>query len=363
MNKAYKFRIYPDAEQQILLAKTFGCVRFIYNKMLEDKIAHYEATKENLRVTPAQYKGEYEWLKEVDSLALANAQLHLESAYNNFFRDKKIGFPKFKSKKKSKISYTTNNQKNSIRIDGGKIKLPKLGFVKVVEHREIPETHKIKSCTISKTASGKYYISILVEYEYTAPIPVLDKNNAIGLDYASGCFYVDNQGTEAIHPKFYRQAQETLAKEQRILANMQYNSNNYQKQKRRVAKINERVTDQRKDWLHKESTRIADTYDYVCIEDLNMQNIAQCLKLGKATNDNGFGMFRVFLEYKLKDRGKQLVKIDKWYASSKICGVCGHKYKDLQMSERIWTCEECGTVHNRDENAAKNILREGLHVA
>lgn len=360
-NKAYKYRLYPNKEQEILLAKTFGCVRFIYNKMLSDKIEHYKETKEKLNNTPAQYKKEFEWLNEVDSLALANAQMNLQTAYNNFFRNPKIGFPKFKSRKRNRFSYTTNNQNGTVSIKDGKLRLPKIGLVRIKLHRLIPECQKIKSATITKTPSGKYYAAILVEYEQEIPYIELDKNKAIGLDYASHSFYVDSQGREADYPKFYRNAQEILAREQRKLSLMKYGSNNYLKQKIRVARLQEHISNQRTDWIHKLSTRLANEYDYICVEDINMQNMAQSLKLGKSTNDNGFGMFRIILAYKLADRGKKLIKIDKWFPSSKMCRFCGNINQELALSDRVWTCE-CGQVLNRDENAAINIMNVGLSM-
>ena len=360
-NKAYKFRLYPNKEQEIMFAKTFGCVRFIYNKMLADKIKFYKETKQKLNNTPAQYKKEFEWLKEVDSLALANAQMNLQTAYNNFFRSPKVGFPKFKSKKRNKNSYTTNNQNGTVSIVENNLKLPKIGFVKMKQHRRIPDNQKIKSATITKTPSGKYYVSILVEYEHFIPDVQLDKNKALGLDYASHSFYVDSQGREADYPKFYRNAQNILAKEQRKLSHMKYGSNNYQKQRLKVARIQERIANQRKDWIHKLSTQLANDYDYICVEDINMQNMAQSLNLGKSTNDNGFGMFRTILAYKLADRGKILVKIDKWFPSSKMCRFCGTINKNLTLEDRIWTCE-CGKTLNRDENAAINIMNVGLSM-
>ena len=360
-NKAYKFRLYPNKEQEILFNKTFGCVRFIFNKMLGDKIEYYKETKEKLNNTPAQYKKEFEWLKEVDSLALANAQMNLQTAYNNFFRSPKTGFPKFKSKKKNKNSYTTNNQSGTIDIIDKQIKLPKIGLVKMKQHRIIPSEQKIKSATISKTPSGKYYVSILVEYDFIPPVISLDKNKALGLDYASHSFYVDNQNREADYPKFYRIALDKLAKEQRKLSLMKYSSNNYYKQKLKVAKLHEHISNQRKDWIHKLSTELANQYDYICVEDINMQNIAQSLKLGKSTNDNGFGMFRTILDYKLSERGKKLIKIDKWFPSSKMCRHCGVVNKDLTLADRVWTCE-CGAIINRDENAAINIMNVGLSM-
>ena len=242
MNKAFKYRLYPNNKQQELIAKTFGCVRFIYNKMLSDKIEYYKETKQKLNNTPAQYKEEFEWLKEVDSLALANAQMNLQSAYNNFFHNTKVGFPKFKSKKHNKNTYTTNNQNGTISITANHIKLPKVGIVKMVYHRIIPADYKIKSATVSLTASGKYYVAVLTEYETNIPTTKLDKNKSLGLDYSSHSFYVDSQNREANYPKFYRNTQQKLAKEQRKLSHMKYGSNNYHKQKLRVAKISEHTS-------------------------------------------------------------------------------------------------------------------------
>lgn len=181
------------------------------------------------------------------------------------------------------------------------------------------------------------------------------------MDYASHSFYVDSQGREADYPKFYRQSQDKLAKEQRKLSHMKYGSNNYQKQRMIVARIQEHIANQRKDWIHKLSTRLADEYDIVCVEDINMQNIARSLKLGKSTNDNGFGMFRNILSYELLDRGKIFVKIDKWFPSSKLCRHCGAINSELTLSDRVWACN-CGAVINRDENAAINIMNEGLRM-
>ena len=362
MNKAYKFRLYPDSEQEVLINKMFGCVRFIYNKMLGDKIAYYEETKNNLKVTPAQYKQEFEWLKEVDSLALANAQLNLQTAYNNFFRDVKIGFPKFKSKHRDRNSYTTNNVNGSIRIEGKRIRLPKLGLVNVKFHRQVPSEYAIKSCTISKSPTGKYYISILVEYEAEIPQPIIDIDSILGLDMDMKNLFTDSQGNRAEYPRYYRQMQDKLAREQRKLSKCERGSKNYYKQKLKVAKLHEKVADQRKDFLNKLSNQIANDYDGVCIENLNMRTMGQFLHLGKSVADNGWGMFTTFLEYKLAERGKPLVKIDKWYPSSKACSICGTIKENLTLSDREWTCECCGTHHDRDWNAAINIRNEGLRL-
>lgn len=229
MNKAYKFRAMPNAEQRILFAKTVGCTRFVYNRMLADKIAHYKKTGEMLHNTPAQYKVEFPFLREADSMALCNAQMQLQTAYKNFFRDKSIGFPKFRSKKVSRKAYTTNCINGNISVVGNFLKLPKMGLVRVKFHRQIPECHKIKSVTFSQDPSGKYYVSILTEYEANIPERTLDTGKALGLDYSSPYFYVDSQGVEADMPNFYRRAEQRLVREQRKLSKMVRGSSNYQK--------------------------------------------------------------------------------------------------------------------------------------
>ena len=361
MNKAYKFRLYPNKEQETIFSKTFGCTRFIYNQMLGDKIKHYEECKEKLNNTPAQYKAEFEWLKEIDSLALANAQMNLQTAYNNFFRSPKIGFPKFKSKHKNKYSYTTNNQGGNIRIEDKHIKLPKIGFVKIKHHRKIPEEQVIKSCTISKTPSGKYFVSILVEYEFTQPEFEVDLDNILGLDMDMKNLFTDSNGIRANYPRYYRQSLDKLAREQRKLSKCKKGSRNRNKQRLRVAKIHEKIANQRKDFLHKLSYQITNDCDGVCIEDLNMRTMGQCLNLGKSVADNGWGMFTTFLLYKLFDQGKPLIKIDKWFPSSKMCSECGLINDNLTLADREWICE-CGSHHDRDWNAAINIKREGINI-
>ena len=363
MNKAYKFRIYPNEEQKILFAKTFGCVRFIYNKMLEDKIEYYNQTKEKLNNTPAQYKTEFEWLKEADSLALSNAQMNLQKAYNNFFSNpKKYGFPKFKSKHRSQKSYTTNNQKGSVKIENGYIQLPKTGLVKIKQHRNIPDDYKIKSVTISQNAGGKYFASVLFEYE--EEIAEKELESFIGLDFSMHELYVDSNGNCPEFPRYYRLSEKKLKKEQRKLSKMVKGSINREKQRVRVAKLHEKVANQRKDFLHKQSRQIANAYDCVCIENLNMQAMAQSLNFGKSVSDNGWGMFTAFLKYKLEELGKRLVKIDKFFASSQICSACGYKNSETKdLSVREWICPCCQTHHNRDINAAVNIRNEGMRIA
>lgn len=361
MNKAYKFRIYPNSEQQVMFAKTFGCVRFIYNRMLADKIKHYEETKQKLNNTPAQYKSEFEWLKEVDSLALANAQMNLQTAYNNFFRSPKVGFPKFKSKKSNRKSYTTNCINGNIKLADGYITLPKVGKVKIKQHRQISPDYVLKSVTISQTPSGKYYASIL--YQYENQVQQITSQTFLGLDYSMHELYKDSDGNEPEYPRYYRKAEKKLAREQRKLSLMQKSSNNRNKQRIKVAELHEKVANQRKDFLHKQSRQIANAYDCVCIENLDMKAMAQCLNFGKSVSDNGWGMFTVFLAYKLAERGKQLVKVDRFFASSQTCSVCGYKNSETKnLSVRAWDCPNCRTHHDRDVNAAINIRNEGVRL-
>ena len=250
----------------------------------------------------------------------------------------------------------------NIIIQGGKIKLPKIGFVKIKQHRTIPENYKLKSVTVSKNASGKYYASILFEYENQ--IQKTEPQEFLGLDFSMHELYVASDGTSANYPRFYRQVLQKLEREQRKLSKMQKGSNNRNKQRIKVAKLHEKVANQRKDFLHKQSRQIANAYDCVCIEDLNMKAMSQAMNFGKSVSDNGWGMFTAFLKYKLEEAGKQLVKIDKFFASSQLCNICGYQNSDTKnLSVREWTCPCCQTHHNRDINAAINIRNEGMRLA
>ena len=265
INRAVKIRIYPNAEQRVQIEKTIGCSRFIYNCMLADKIEHYKKEKKMLRNTPASYKKEYPWLKEVDSLALANVQMHLESAFHKFFREPSAGFPRFKSKKSSRKSYTTNVVNGNIFLEGKYLKLPKMTAVRMKLHRPISEKWKLKSVTVSREPSGKYFAGL------------------------------------------------------------------------------------------------TESFDAVCVEDLNLKGMAGGLHLGKGVHDNGYGLFLSMLEYKLEERGKYLIKVDRYFASSKICSVCGKKKEELSLADRIYYCE-CGNRMDRDVNAAVNIMNEGKRI-
>ena len=373
MNKAIKYRVYPTTKQCVLFAKTFGCCRKVYNLMLSDKIEEYKATGKFPALTPAKYKKDYPYLKEVDSLALANKQIDLQEAFRNCFsksRKKKNGFPQFKSAKRSRKSYTTNNQKGTVAIiDNRYIKLPKAGKVKAVIHRIPNDNWTIKSATVSQESDGKYYVSVLFEFDEAENTYIADKTNAIGLDYASDGLYVDNNGNVGTNHKYYRESHDKLAKAQRKLSHIQSSrkgeekSNNYWKQLRKVNKIHRHIANQRLDNLHKISTEIANQYDVVCVESLNMRSMSnKGFGNGKATLDNGYGMFLSMLEYKLSDRNKYLVKVDKWYPSSQICHCCGTLHPEMKdLANRKMVCD-CGLTINRDQNAAINILNEGLRL-
>ena len=347
-----------------MFAKTFGCCRKIWNLMLADKIDHYRATKQMLQTTPAQYKKKYEYkyLKEVDSLALANVQLYLQTAYKNFFRDKKIGFPKFKSAKHSRKSYTTHNQNGTVAITDTTIKLPKIGIVKAKIHRKPDADWKLKSATISQDNDGKYYVSVLYKFEKVIN-QIAISDHAIGLDYKSDGLYADSEGNVCGSPKYYRKSQKKLAKLQRQLSRKEKDSNNRNKARLKVAKLQKHTSNQRLDFLHKKSTEIANQFDVVCVENLDMKNMSnKGFGNGKATLDNGYGLFLQMLEYKLADRGKYFVKVDKWYPSSQICFCCGKQHKEMKnLLTRKFVCD-CGYKNDRDINASLNIKKEGLRL-
>ena len=362
--RAYRFRIYPDREQEKLIHKTFGCCRFVYNCMLSERKEIYEKTGKTVRLTPAKYKKEYVWLKEVDSLALANVQLHLEAAYQEFFREEKAGFPKFKSKRRSRKSYTTNVVNGNIRLENGKLRLPKVGFIKIRQHRPVPEEYILKSVTVSMEGSGKYYASLLYEYfvsESQAAGKMPEEMTILGIDFAMRGLAVFSNGEQAEYPMYYRKSQKKLAREQRKLSHCKRGSRGYEKQRKKVAKCCEKIRDQRRDYLHKLSREIADSYDAVSVEDIDMQAMSGSLSFGKSVMDDSFGMFRVMLRYKLEEQNKNLVKVGRFFPSSKMCSRCGNVKKELALSERIYQCG-CGNCMDRDVNAAVNIREEGRRL-
>ena len=361
-NTVRKYRLYPNKEQESFFARCFGCVRFVYNRMLAEKQEHYKKTGKSLRVTPAKYKKEFPWLKEVDSLALANAQLHLESAYKNFFRDPNVGFPKFKSKHSSRFSYTTNVVNGNIYVEGNYIRLPKVGKVKIRLHRGIEEGWRLKSVTVSRESTGKYYVALLYQYECNEnQVCKNTGEKVIGIDFAMKGMAVFSDGTKAEYPMYYRKAEEKLSREQRKLSRCKKGSSNYRKQKVRQARAHEHVRNQRNDFQHKLSHRLSEEYDAAAVEDLNMKGMSQALRFGKSTMDNGYGNFLNLLEYKMERNGKTLVKIDRFYPSSKRCSCCGRIKEDLKLSDRTYICP-CGNRMDRDVNAAINIREEGKRI-
>lgn len=355
---AYKFRIYPDNHQQELLAKQFGCCRFIWNRMLSDKKFFYEQMGETLNVTPADYKDEFPWLKEVDSLGLANVQLILDRAYKAFF-SKKAKFPRFKSKDQ-KQSYTTNCVRDNIRLEAEGLRLPKLGVVRIIRHRKIRKSGVLKSVTVSKDTDGRYYASILFSYPDEEPASTLDRTKAIGLDMSMKELYRDSNDYSPKFPKPYRKSEAKLKQLQKGLSKMQKGSNNYKKQKRKISSLHAKAKRQRQDFLHKESFRIIRENDYIFLEDIDLRAMSGCLNLGKSVHDNGFGTFRNQLAYKAAWNGKVVYKVSRYFPSSKTCSSCGYIHKELKLSDRTYICPACGNIMDRDYNAARNILEEGL---
>lgn len=372
--KAYKFRLYPTEEQELFFAKSFGCVRKVYNLMLDDRMKAYEETKKDSSKkmsfpTPAKYKKEFPFLKEVDSLALANAQLNLDKAYKNFFRDKSVGFPRFKSKKNPVQSYTTNNQNGTVTlIDNKFIKVPKLkSLIRIKLHRQ--PKGSIKSATVSRHSSGKYYVSLLCKEE-VRELP--KSNSAIGIDLGITDFAILSDGQKIDNNKFTSKMEKKLKREQRklsrraLLAKQKginlFEAKNYQKQKRKVARLHEKVMNQRTDFLNKLSTEIIKNHDIICIEDLNTKGMLRNHKLAKSISDVSWSNFVTKLQYKADWYGREIIKVDKWFPSSQICSECGHKDGKKSPEIREWTCPICHTHHDRDINASINILTEGLRI-
>ncbi|WP_210372985.1 RNA-guided endonuclease TnpB family protein [Borreliella garinii] len=355
-NKAYKYRIYPNTNQKKYFSKAFGCVRFLYNKMLSDKKDYYEKNKKNLSVNPSNYKNEFPFLKEVDSLALCSAWIDLNSAYSNFFREIKKGnrtqgFPKYKSKK-NRQTYRTNNQKNSIRIENDYIKIPKIGFVKLALHRNIKSNEVIKNVVVEKDTDDKYYISVTVEcLDVKNNDKTKDnKKEVVGIDMSMRHFLVSSEGEKINHPKYLLKNESKLKRYQK----KQKGSRNRAKSRLRVARLHRKISNQRKDFLHKLSYYFAANYKNIVIENLSIKGMQKGM-FGKSVNDLGWYEFLRQLSYKSEWYGFYLHKADRYFPSSKLCNNCSIKNTTLKLSDTRWTCSGCNTLHDRDINAALNL--------
>lgn len=364
---AYKFKVKPTEEQKVLFAKAFGCKRFLYNVMLSDESYHYQVIGKALHNEVSDYKEDYPFLCEVDSLVLANTKLHLKTAFQKFFEGTG-NYPVFK-KKSGRQSFTTNcsNKKTpNLVYDASRhlLKLPKIReSLFVVQHRKIKKGGILKSATVSMETNGIYYVSLLFEYPKTEKVfSAPETPKAIGLDMSMEHFYVDSEGNPADFPRFYRTMEGRIAREQAKLSRMQKGSNHYKKQKRRIARLYAKIKHQRSDYLHKLSYNLVMRYDVICIESLRMKGMAGSLHLGKSVHDLGWGEFIRMLSYKCEKYGKSLLKMDAFYPSSKTCSKCGHLHKELALSDRLFVCPECGNLMDRDWQAAVNILREGLRM-
>ncbi|MFR8888479.1 IS200/IS605 family element RNA-guided endonuclease TnpB [Anaerobutyricum hallii] len=365
MLKAYKYRLYPNKQQIEQIQKTFGCCRFVYNQTLAYRKELYETKKESIsRIDCNNWKNkflkvQYEWLKEIDKFALDNAVINMDSAYQKFFKEHN-GYPKFKSKRNNKKSYKTNytNKNIEVSFEKNKIKLPKLKWVKTKVHREF--TGKIKSATISQVPSGKYFVSILVETEH---IPMKENDNSVGIDLGIKDLLITSDGEKFDNIRTTKKYEDKLAKEQRKLSHKVKCSKNWNKQRIKIARIHEKIHNTRIDNLHKISHQLISENQVIVSEDLAVSNMMKNHNLAKAISDCGWYELTRQLTYKAEWSGRTYIKIGRYVPSSQTCNVCGFVNKDTKsLSVREWICPVCGTVHDRDINAAINILNEGMKM-
>ncbi len=370
IDRAYKFRIYPNAEQKELIIKTFGCCRYVYNYYLSMRMRMYEETSESFNyyacakdLTKLKQQEDTKWLGEVDATALQTSLRNLDDAYKNFFRSVKKGempgFPKFKSKHHRRESYQCKCVGTNIKVLDNAIQLPKLGKVKCRISKNVEG--RILSATVSRTPSGKFFVSICCT---DVPVEELPKTGkAVGLDLGIHSFAVSSDGTEFPNHKYLLQSEKKLAKEQRRLSRKTKDSRNRERARIKVAKVHEHITNQRKDMLHKLSTKMIRAYDIICLEDLVPKDMVKDNFFAKHINDVAWGEFVRLLTYKAEMYGKRVIKIDRFFPSSQICSHCQSQWAyTVNLNVREWTCPTCGTKHNRDYNAAINILNEGLRL-
>lgn len=368
MEYSYRFRLYPTARQKELMAKTFGCCRFVYNYYLSKRIDSYKNTGKGLSYVDCSkdmtmLKKSLPWISEVDATALQSSLKNLDAAYQNFFRGirngQKVGFPQFKAKHFSEQSFKSKNNNGSIAVAGNFIKLPKLGYVPCRVSKKVRGI--ILSATVRKTSSGKYFVSICCKDVDIQHLP--STGAMIGIDLGLKNLVITSDGETYDNPKTYCKNQKKLARLQRQLSRKTKGSANREKAKLKVARLHEKIANQRNDAIHKMTTQLVRGNDVICIEDLAVKDMVRNRHLSKSIMDAAWGEIRRQLTYKCNWYGRKLVVIDRFYPSSQTCSHCGYQNsKTKNLGVRFWVCPNCGTEHDRDVNAANMILQEGLRV-